>query len=342
MAKSRVTLKDVAIKVGVHSSTVSRALNPVTRNMVTEEIAQKILSTVAKMGYKPNAFAQSLKTNRSYTVGVMVPDLTNPAFALIIKGIDNMLEAHGYSVIVANTYNLEEKQKSTLNKFRERHVDGLIIATARRKEKLIEECLKEGTPFVEAVRASGNTEVCSVVSDEVIGGNMVISHLAQLGHKKIAYIAGPQYFSTGFERYQGFLQGMQHSGIDLDKDLVVFCDAFSEKEGRNAASKLLALDKEITAIYVGNDIMALGVYGELEAHGIKCGQDISIVGFDDMPFADKFSPPLTTVHTPMINVGTEAARILIDKVGNNKVPARTIKLKPDLIVRASTGPVTLG
>ena len=253
-----------------------------------------------------------------------------------------MLEAHGYSVIVANTYNLEEKQKSTLNKFRERHVDGLIIATARRKEKLIEECLKEGTPFVEAVRASGNTEVCSVVSDEVIGGNMVISHLAQLGHKKIAYIAGPQYFSTGFERYQGFLQGMQHSGIDLDKDLVVFCDAFSEKEGRNAASKLLALDKEITAIYVGNDIMALGVYGELEAHGIKCGQDISIVGFDDMPFADKFSPPLTTVHTPMINVGTEAARILIDKVGNNKVPARTIKLKPDLIVRASTGPVTLG
>jgi len=342
MAKSRVTLKDVAIKVGVHSSTVSRALNPVTRNMVTEEIAQKILSTVAKMGYKPNAFAQSLKTNRSYTVGVMVPDLTNPAFALIIKGIDNMLEAHGYSVIVANTYNLEEKQKSTLNKFRERHVDGLIIATARRKEKLIEECLKEGTPFVEAVRASGNTEVCSVVSDEVIGGNMVISHLAQLGHKKIAYIAGPQYFSTGFERYQGFLQGMQHSGVDLDKDLVVFCDAFSEEEGRNAASKLLALDKEITAIYVGNDIMALGVYGELEAHGIKCGQDISIVGFDDMPFADKFSPPLTTVHTPMINVGTEAARILIDKVGNNKVPARTIKLKPDLIVRASTGPVTLG
>ena len=339
MARPRVTLKDVAFKVGVHSSTVSRVLNPATKDMVTEEIANKILSTVAEMGYRPNTFAQSLKTNRSYTVGVMVPDLTNPSFALIIKGIDNMLEAHGYSVIVANTYNLEEKQKSTLEKFRERHVDGLIIATAKRKEELIDDCIREGTPFVQAVRASENINVCSVVSDELIGGNMVISHLAHLGHKEIAYIAGPQFISTGFARYQGFLQGMKNAGLDVDQELTVFCDTFSEEEGRNAASKLLALDKKITAVYVGNDIMALGAYDELEARGIKCGKDISIVGFDDMPFADKFNPPLTTVHTPMVNIGTEAARILIDKINDNNIPARTIKLKPDLIVRNSTGPV---
>ena len=338
MAKPRVTLKDVAVKVGVHSSTVSRVLNPATKDMVTEEIANKILSTVADMGYRPNAFAQSLRTNRSYTVGVMVPDLTNPAFALIIKGIDNLLETHGYSVIVANTYNLEDKQQSTLDKFRERHVDGLIIATAKRKEHLISDCIREGTPFVQAVRTSDNVGVCSVVSDELTGGNMVVSHLAQLGHKKIAYISGPQFFSTGFERYQGFLQGMQNTGLSIEKDLVIFCDAFSKEEGRNAASKLLAFNKNITAIYVGNDIMALGVYDELEARGILCGKDISVVGFDDMPFADKFNPPLTTVHTPMINVGTEAARILIDKINDNDIPPRTIKLKPDLIVRASTGP----
>ena len=339
MAKPRVTLKDVASKVGVHSSTVSRVLNPATKDMVTEEIANKILSAVAEMGYRPNTFAQSLKTNRSYTVGVMVPDLTNPSFALIIKGIDNMLEAHGYSVIVANTYNLEEKQKSTLEKFRERHVDGLIIATAKRKEELIDDCMREGTPFVQAVRASENINVCSVVSDELIGGNMVISHLAHLGHKEIAYIAGPQFISTGFARYQGFLQGMMNAGLDIDQELTVFCNTFSEEEGRNAASKLLALDKKITAVYVGNDIMALGVYDELEARGIKCGKEISVVGFDDMPFADKFNPPLTTVHTPMVNIGIEAARILIDKINDNNIPARTIKLKPDLIVRNSTGPL---
>jgi LacI family transcriptional regulator len=339
MAKTRVTLKDVANKVGVHSSTVSRVLNSKTRSMVTEEIADKILSVVKDMGYRPNAFAQSLKTNKSFTVGVMVPDLTNPAFAPIIKGIDDMLEAHGYSVIVASTYNLPEKQQSTVEKFRERHVDGLIIATAKRKDSLIDDCRQEGTPFVQAVRASVDADVSSVVSDEIIGGNMVVSHLAQLGHKRIAYVAGPQFLSTGYERYRGFLQGMKNAGLEADKDLVVFCEEFTEEEGRNATSKLLALRKKFTAIYAGNDLLALGVYDELEADGIKCGQDISVVGFDDMPFADKFNPPLTTVHTPLVNVGGEAARILLEKIADSSIPARTIKLKPDLIVRSSTGRV---
>jgi len=339
MTKTRVTLKDVANKVGVHSSTVSRVLNPKTRSMVTEEIADKILSVVKDMGYRPNAFAQSLKTNKSFTVGVMVPDLTNPAFAPIIKGIDDMLEAHGYSVIVASTYNLPDKQQSTVEKFRERHVDGLIIATAKRKDSLIDDCRQEGTPFVQAVRASVDADVSSVVSDEIIGGNMVVSHLAQLGHKRIAYVAGPQFLSTGYERYRGFLQGMKNAGLEADKDLVVFCEEFTEEEGRNATSKLLALRKKFTAIYAGNDLLALGVYDELEADGIKCGQDISVVGFDDMPFADKFNPPLTTVHTPLVNVGGEAARILLEKIADSSIPARTIKLKPDLIVRSSTGRV---
>lgn len=337
MAKPRITLKDVAIKVGVHSSTVSRALNPATKGMVTKGIANRIISAATDMGYRPNTFAQSLKTNRSYTIGVLVPDLTNPAFAPIINGIENMLETHGYSVMVASTYNLAKKQQSTLNKFRERQVDGLIIATAMRGDKLIKDCILEGTPFVEAVRASGNTDVCSVISDEITGGIMVISHLAQLGHKKIAYIAGPQFLSTGFNRYQGFLQGMKENGLIVDQNLIIFCGAFSEEEARNAANKLLASKKKITAIYVGNDIMALGVYNELEARAIKCGNDISIVGFDDMPFANKFNPPLTTIHTPMINVGTEAARILLDKINEINIPAQIIKIKPELVIRSSSG-----
>jgi LacI family transcriptional regulator len=337
MAKPRITLKDVAIKVGVHSSTVSRALNPATKGMVTKKIATQVISAATDMGYRPNTFAQSLKTNRSYTIGVLVPDLTNPAFAPIINGIENMLETHGYSVMVASTYNLAKKQQSTLNKFRERQVDGLIIATAMRGDKLIKDCILEGTPFVEAVRTSGNTDVCSVISDEITGGIMVISHLAQLGHKKIAYIAGPQFLSTGFNRYQGFLQGMKENGLIVDQNLIISCGAFSEEEAGNAANKLLANKKKITAIYVGNDIMALGVYNELEARAIKCGKDISVVGFDDMPFANKFNPPLTTIHTPMINVGTEAARILLDKINEINIPAQIIKIKPELIIRSSSG-----
>lgn len=339
MAQSRVTLRDIADKIGVHPSTVSRVLNPKTRQMVTEEIAEKVLSAAEEMGYRPNLFALSLKTNRSFTVGVMVPDLTNPAFAPIIKGIDNVLEDHGYSVIVANTDNLIEKQQRCIEKFRERHVDGLIIATAQRNDDIINDCQADGTPFVLAVRSSTDRSVSSVVSDENVGANMVISHLAQLGHRKIAHVAGPQFYSTGYERHQGFLKGMQNAGLEPDPELVAFCDAFTEEEGRRATSRLLAKGQKFTAIFAANDLLALGGYDELQANGIQCGKDISVVGFDDMPFADKFNPPLTTVHTPLIDVGAEAARILAEQISDPTIPPRTIKLKPDLIVRDSTGPV---
>ena len=191
-------------------------------------------------------------------------------------------------------------------------------------------------PFVQAVRASNDKGVSSVVSDEISGGIMVISHLKTLGHNQIAYISGPQFISTGKERYQGFIQGMKSAEIKINNNLVIFCNSFSEEEGRNAAKKLLAAKTKFTAIFTGNDIMALGVYSELKQNRIRCGKDISVVGFDDMPFADKFSPPLTTVHTPLIDVGTKAARLLLDKIENSKIKASKIKLEPDLIIRAST------
>ena len=160
--RSRVTLRDIAQHVGVHPSTVSRVLNPSTRKMVTEKIAKKVTRAAEERGYRPNAFAQSLKTNRSFTVGVMVPDLTNPAFAPIIKGIDNVLEAAGYSVIVADTDNVVERERRSVEKFCERQVDGLVIATARRQSDLVAECRSEGIPFVLAVRSTTDTGASSV------------------------------------------------------------------------------------------------------------------------------------------------------------------------------------
>ena len=335
--KSRVTLRDIAQSVGVHPSTVSRVLNPGTRQMVTEEIAIKVENAAEKLGYRPNTFAQSLKTNRSYTVGVLVPDLANPAFASIIKGIDRVLEEAGYSVIVANSDNTIEREKRNLAKFQERQVDGLIVATARRKDDLVLECKDEGTPFVLAVRSTEDVGVSSVVSDEIIGGKMIMSHLTQLGHEHIAYVAGPQFLSTGFERYQGYISGLRSSKLLFEEQLISFGDAFTEEEGRRAASKILTTKKKFTAIIAANDLMALGCYDELLANGLKCPDDISVVGYDDMPFASHFNPPLTTVHTPLLHVGAEAARILLDNIEEPTLPARVLKIRPELIVRKSTG-----
>ena len=335
--KPRITLKDIARNVGVHPSTVSRVLNPDTRQMVTKRIADRVIHASEQLGYRPNTFAQSLRTNRSYTVGVMVPDLTNPAFGPIIKGIDNVLEQSGYSVIVANTDNVLEKEKRSVDKFHERQVDGLIIATARRLDDVVITCLEEGTPFVLVVRSTIEKGVNSVVSDEIVGGQMIVSHLAQLGHKKIAYVAGPQFLSTGFERYQGYLQGLKNAGLELDEDLVAIGDAFTEAEGRQAASTINANKKPFTAIVAANDLMALGCYDELITKGLKCPDDVSVVGYDDMPFTRHFNPPLTTVHTPLLDVGMQAARILLERIWKPEQPAHALKLQPHLIVRASTG-----
>lgn len=304
--------------------------------MVTEEIAQQINEAADRMGYRPNPFAYSLRTNRSFTVGVLVPDLTNPAFAPIIKGIDNVLEPSGYSVMVANTDNAQERARKNIEKFRERHVDGLILATAHRHDVLINECRADGTPLVLAVRATTDKDISSVVSDERVGGDTIVSHLAQLGHRRIAYIAGPQDLSTGFERYQGYVEGLKNAGLEFDPSLVAYCDAFTEEEGRRATNRLLAAGASFTAIVGANDMMALGAYDELETKGLKCGRDISVVGYDDMLFASKFNPPLTTMHSPLLDIGAEAARILLEQIEDPELPPRIVRMKPELIVRQST------
>ena len=339
MAKSRVTLRDIANAVGVHPSTVSRVLNSKTRQMVTDDIAGKILSTADEMGYRPNLFALSLKTNRSYTAGVLIPDLNNPVFPPIITGIDQVMDAAGYTVIVANTDNRAERERTSLERLRERHVDGVILATAQRNDDLVKHCREENIPVVLINRSTEEAQVPYVIADDFGGISQVVDHLAGLGHRKIAHVAGPQTMSTGARRYQGFIAGLRKNNLELHDDLVVSCDAFTEAEGRRAASKLIATGTDFSAVVAGNDLLALGCYDAFHAKGIRCGRDVSVTGYNDMPFADKFNPPLTTVHVPLQEMGAEAARMLLERLNDPETPARSIHLKAELIVRKSTGPV---
>ena len=339
MVQSRVTLRDIANAIGVHPSTVSRVLNPKTRQMVTADIAEKVLTTADEMGYRPNLFALSLKTNRSFTAGVLIPDLNNPVFPPIITGIDQVMDGAGYTVIVANTDNQVERERTCLERLRERHVDGVILATAQRNDELVKHCREENIPLVLINRSTEEAQVPYVIADDFGGIGKVVDHLAGLGHRKIAHVAGPQTMSTGDRRYQGFVAGMRNNNLQLNDDLVVTCTAFTEAEGRRAASKLLAIGAEFTAVVAGNDLLALGCYDAFDARGIKCGRDISVTGYNDMPFADKFNPPLTTVHVPLQEMGAEAARMLLERLNDPETPARSIHLKSELIVRKSTGPV---
>lgn len=340
MKSSRVTLRDVAQKLGVHTSTVSRVLNPETRHKYAPEMARRVHETVRDMGYHPNPIAYSLKTNRSLTIGVIIPDLTNPLFPPIIRGIENMLEEEGYTVILGNTDSHPERERTILNKMKARQVDGLILATAQMEDDLISELVAGETPVILINRKIKGDRFWSVVNNDFGGIELAVKHMTALGHTQIAHIAGPQQFSTGNDRYRGFLTAMEAEGLIPDPDLIAFCDGFSEEEGRKAYLELLKRGKSFTAVIAANDLLALGVYDALEEKGLRCPDDISVTGFNDMPFVDKLRPPLTTIHIPHYKMGAEAARILLNKLHGVVPSDQSILLEPELIVRGSTGAIS--
>lgn len=335
-ARPRVTLRDVAEHVGVHPSTVSRVLNPHTRGMVTAAIAKQVTEAAERLGYAPNPFALSLKTNRSFLVGVLVPDLVNPIFPPIIRGIEAVLESAGYTAIVANSDNQAERERLILAKMKARQVDGLILATAHRDDALIARCLAEGGPLVLINRTIEGPPVHAVVNDDKQGIRLAVGHVAALGHTRIAHLAGPLGISTGQRRLQGFREAMKAVGLKADRRLIAECAAFTEEEGLRAARALLKGHTPFTAIVAANDRLALGAYDALAERGLRCPDDISITGFNDMPLVDRVHPPLTTVRIPLYEMGAQAARMLLEQLGPNHGPPRAVMLQPTLMARGST------
>jgi len=336
--RARITLRDVAEAVGVHPSTVSRVLNPRTRGMVTADIAKRVTEAAARLGYSPNPFALSLKTNRSFLVGVLVPDLVNPIFPPIIRGIEAVLDGAGYTAIIANSDNQLERERLILEKMNARQVDGLILATAHRNDALIDQCIAQRVPLVLINRTVEGAAVHAVVNDDRGAMRLPVDHVVGLGHRLIAHLAGPQGLTTGQRRLLGFRDAMKANGLKADPKLIAECAAFAEDEGLRAARALLKGHTPFTAIVAANDRLALGAYDALAERGLHCPRDISITGFNDMPLVDKVSPPLTTVRIPLYDMGAEAARMLLAQLNPGKSPPRTVELEPALVVRGSTGP----
>jgi len=338
MPKGRVTLRDVADKVGVHPSTVSRVLSPDTQAMVSEEVAERVRDVVAEMGYRANPFAYSLKTKRSRSIGVLIPDLTNPVFPPIIRGIESTLALNGYTAMLANADHDQKQEHVAVDAMRARRVDGLILATAHRDDPLVAECVEEGIPLVLINRFVEGMNLLSVVIDDFAGMKMAVDHVISLGHRRIAHLAGPLAFSTGYERRQGYVDAMAAAGLPVDDDMIVVADEFSEEAGCAAIHKLLEARPDITAVVTANDLLALGCYDAAGARGVSCPAALSVTGYNDMPFVDKFHPALTTVRIPHRKMGARAAALMLETLRDGYDGARTIRLQPQLVVRDSTVP----
>lgn len=332
---SRITIVDVAKCAGVHWSTVSRGLNPEKRHLVSPEMIERVEACAKQLGYRANAMASALRTQRSRTVGVMIPNLGDPVHPPIVLAIENCFAEIGYVTIVGNTDNHPIRQAQMIDRFVQQGVEGLIIATFERNDPGVAACVEANIPAVAVFRDPESEFIPSVRVDDAKAMEIAVHHLAQQGHKHIAHVGGPQNVSTGYHRNRGFkraCRSLLQSGV---VPTVVFGKAFTIEEGEYACERLLSANPEITAIVAANDMLAVGCLHHLRSRNIPCPGRISIVGMNDMLFMDAIAPALTTVRTPAAELGRQAADLLISIIKGIPVRNDRVVLKPELIVRAS-------
>lgn len=340
MLRNRVpTIKQIAQELGVHPSTISRALNPATRHMVGDDTRTRIEDAARKAGFAPNAIASSLRTGRSKLIGVFLPDISNMVFSPILKGVAEVLAGEGYATIVSDLSATQGTDPAMVFDLVSRRVEGAILATVSRNDDLVERCLAEGLPVVLVNRAEGRTRASSVTSDDIQGMRLAMEHLHGLGHRRIGHLAGPQTLSTGHLRLRGFREAAE--GWDLPPEATphVECPSYSRGAGAAATQALLAERRDLTAIVAANDLLALGAYEAIAGAGLRIPDDISVVGHNDMPLVDLVSPALTTIRINHRDLGREAACLLMTEIKDIGATRRSITLSPELVVRGSTRPI---
>jgi LacI family transcriptional regulator len=330
------TLRDVAAAARVHPATASRALNLKTRILVSEDTARRVTEAAERLGYRPNPVARSLRTRRSHTVGVLIPDLNNPLFPPIVRGLDDKLATAGYVALIGNTDADPGRERTLFEQMRARHVDGFVLATATLHDRLLAEAAEAEVPVVLMNRLAPDYSFPSVSVDNEQGARMAVSHLVRLGHTRIAHIAGPQEASTGLSRLRGFRDGMAAHELEPAESLIVYATKYTVEEGVRCCRELLARHPGFTAVAAANDMLAVGCYTALDESALHCPDDISVIGFNDMPFIDRLKPPLTTVRFPHYQLGTEAAQLLLERISGGEGPVKILYLAPELVVRGST------
>ena len=335
----RPTIREVASAAHLDISTVSRALRPETQSMVKPETLKRVLATAEALGYRANPFARGLKDQKSMTVGMLLPDLGNPLFPPIVRGIEDGLGEHGYVMILANTDHDLGREEHLIDVFMQRRVDGLVTATARRQYPFMETLANSGIPIVLVNRTVDDSPVSMVAGDDHQGIGFAVKHLVEQGHRRIAFVGAAMEVSTGFNRYQYFLAWMASLGLTADPELIVFAKWFNKDYGAQATTELLERGVELSAIVAASDMVALGCYRALRAKGLKVPDDVSVVGYNGSRWCDDFSPPLTSIRVPKYDIGRETARLMLNLLEDPGAKPARVLLPTTLQLRESTRPI---
>lgn len=335
-AMPRVTIGEVAHAAGVHPASVSRALRGVSAR-VSAETKARIERVAQELGYRPNHLAAALRTKRTNLVAVVLPDLGNPLFAPIVQSIETQLRGQGVMCLVAQTPGDAPGRCALIAGLAYRQVDGLLVLAAETNDPMLAEAQRLAIPTVLVNRGFGERRFPSVVNDDHESVLLALTHLKELGHTRIAHVAGPQESSTGRARRAAFDNVSASLGLHAR---VAEAASFTRDAGRKAMETLLKQRSAMTGIFAGNDLIALGVLDALRAHGLRVPQDISLVGHNDMPLVDLIDPPLTTVRIDVEAMGRQAAELLIEQLKRPEQSPSMRVLTPTLVVRGSTGPAS--
>jgi len=325
-----VTLLDVAREAGVSPSTVSRILNGTAK--VSPDKRKAVETAIAEMKFEPNQLAQGLKSGRSMTIGIVVQDIASPFFDETLHGVDEGLKGTGYaSVIVSGHWNAEE-EAARIKLLLARKVDGIILLSGRIADKTVLEFARD-KPIVATGRALQSKTAVGFKLDNEHGAYLATRHLIELGHRRIAFVTGPANNTDALERQEGYQRALQESNIAFEESLVVEGN-FHEASGLMAINSLLETQKQFSAVFAANDLSAYGVRLGLYRKGIRVPEDISLIGFDDLPSSLYTTPPLTTIHQPLYDMGLLATRTLLGLISGTDVDLALPGL--ELIARETT------
>ena len=325
-------IQDVAARAQVSIATVSRVLNE-SDHKVSKETRKRVLNAIRELDYRPNALARGLLMKKTKTIGIIIPDISNPYYAGIVRGMQDMADRNGYDVILQNTDRSQDRIVKSIYLLREKIADGVIFSGGIIHGYESLSALKE---LRERVVVIGRHEVNfpAALVDNIGGASEAIQHLIELGHKSIGFIGGPENSTTMIDRLKGYESALAQNGYPMDDTLLKWGD-LNPESGFEATKHLLEQKNRPSAILAGNDQMAFGAIHAARQLGFKVPKDLAVVGFDDVPLSAYFEPPLTTVKIPRYRLGEGAMEMLIELI-QEKEFNRIRWFKTELIVRGST------
>ncbi len=327
------TIKDIAREVNISYATVSRALN--NKYGVKKETREKVLKAADKLDYRPNAIARGLVKKRTQSIGLVIPDITNPFFPEVARGVEDGAQEAGYNVFLCNTNWEQTRETQYIDLLAEKRVDGIVIAPVSSRVDMLEKTLGEMIPVVYVSNAPEDTKSSFVVIDNLRGGFLATKHLIESGYRTIGFIGASEDATTLEERLEGYRLALNKYGMEADERFIHLGD-FRRESGYNIIRRIIEKNSCPRALFCENDLLALGVMQGAKDKGLKVPDDVAIVGFDDIPLASYPEIQMSTIYQPKFDMGKIAVGILLEKLKGTLPNNRKVILEPQLVVRRSS------